>query len=386
MADIDIKCPISGCDYSTGCLPQAVAVVLLSTHAISHNQQPTTSRAASGPKLDRPKVSLGISMEDWNLFLRKWKVFLSGSGISEEFAPAQLFQCADDALSDSLLKVDPNITDQPLSIIMDMMKTLAVVPVAIGVIRADLLEMKQKRDEPFRAFASRVRGKAETCEFVASALCKCGQTNLVDYTDHMMRDVLIAGIYDPDIRREVLGLDGISTRPINDVVSLLEKKEMARDANLSRCGSSAVACGLNSNSQSSPQVSDPPPGFREPSASQKAQRATCTQCSTQFCSYFKGAKGWNTKPHAVCRDCFRHRRSRGKGESSSPAVSSIVSDSLDVVAQISSISSDVDAGETVVPQFVSPSHHPTSISPSHADVHHVKLDHHIFSSGEVASC
>ena len=85
MADIDIKCPIAGCDYATGCLPQAVAVVLLSTHAISHNQQPaTTQRLVAGPKLDRPKVALGVSMEEWNLFIRKWKVFQSGSGIADD--------------------------------------------------------------------------------------------------------------------------------------------------------------------------------------------------------------------------------------------------------------------------------------------------------------
>ena len=101
-------------------------------------------------------------MEVWNLFIWKWKVFQSGSGITDEFAPAQLFQCADDALSDSLLKVDPQITSRPLSVLIDTMKSLSVIPVAIGVIRADLLNLKQKRDEQFRAFASRVQGKGET--------------------------------------------------------------------------------------------------------------------------------------------------------------------------------------------------------------------------------
>ena len=166
MANIDIKCPIAGCDFSTGLLPEAVAVVLLSTHAISHKQS-NTANVPMGPKLDRPRVELGISLEKWNLFERKWNVFKSGSGIPDNLAAAQLFQCADEALGDSLLKIDPNIVDTTVDTVLGKMKSLAVIPVAISVLRAELLEMKQKRDEPFRTFASRVRGKAETCKFFA---------------------------------------------------------------------------------------------------------------------------------------------------------------------------------------------------------------------------
>ena len=71
MANIDIPCPIAGCEYSTGSVSEAVAVVLLSTNDISHTSSSNASTVRSGPKLDRPKVELGISMEQWNLFVRK---------------------------------------------------------------------------------------------------------------------------------------------------------------------------------------------------------------------------------------------------------------------------------------------------------------------------
>ena len=54
------------------------------------------------------------------------------------------------------------------------MKALAVIPVAVGVLCTELVELRQKRDEPFQSFATRVQGKAETCGFVAQHLCKCG--------------------------------------------------------------------------------------------------------------------------------------------------------------------------------------------------------------------
>ena len=61
--------------------------------------------------------------------------------------------------------------------------------------------------------------------------CECGKSNIVNYTNHIIRDVLIAGVYDTDIRRDVLGADGITDRPVNDVIALIEKRMMARDAN-----------------------------------------------------------------------------------------------------------------------------------------------------------
>ena len=61
--------------------------------------------------------------------------------------------------------------------------------------------MLQERDESFRAFAARVCDKAETCAYII----KCTYLREVDFTDLIIRDVLIAGIADLDIRREVLG-------------------------------------------------------------------------------------------------------------------------------------------------------------------------------------
>ena len=77
--------------------------------------------------------------------------------------------------------------------------------------------MQQERDESFRAFAPRVRGKAETCAYIT----KCTCLRQVDFTDAIIRDVLIAGIAYLDIRREVLGRSVILERAVNDVISVV---------------------------------------------------------------------------------------------------------------------------------------------------------------------
>ena len=66
------------------------------------------------------------------------------------------------------------------------MRSLAVIPVATGALRTELLQLRQERDEPLRAFTARVRGKAETCAF--TTICECGKN--VDYTDHVIRCLL----------------------------------------------------------------------------------------------------------------------------------------------------------------------------------------------------
>ena len=106
------------------------------------------------------------------------------------------------------------------------MKFMAVIVVATGVLRAELVAMNQERDEALHAFAALDRGMAETCSYTIG--CSCG--NNVDFTEVIITDVLIAGIYDTDIQRYILGTQGILDKSIHDVIALVRSKEMARNA------------------------------------------------------------------------------------------------------------------------------------------------------------
>ena len=67
---------------------------------------------------------------------------------------------------------------------------------------------------------------------------------MVDFTNNIMQDVLLAGIYNADIRREMYGLDKILDPPINEVISIAEKKEMAQDAHFAASASSMSSMKL----------------------------------------------------------------------------------------------------------------------------------------------
>ena len=135
---------------------------------------------APGPKLERPKVDSGLSQEDWNLFIRRWDAFVTGSGLDPNDCSTQLFQCTRQALGD--LRSNPGIMNRPTDELLAQMKSLAVVAVSTCVTRTELMNMTQQRDEQFRIFASRVRGKAETCNYKT----KCTCNNTVDFTDFII--------------------------------------------------------------------------------------------------------------------------------------------------------------------------------------------------------
>ena len=156
------------------------------------------------------------------------------------------------------------------------------------------------------AFTAKVWGKAETCSYTAS--CTCGAS--VDYTDHVIRDVILNGLYDTDIRREVLGIAGILETPINEIIALVESKEMARNA-LPSPSLSAVSSFVK-------QRKSPPNPVPTLSQADRAKEATCPGCHIAFKVFTEGARGWNEKPHQMCIKCHRAIRRKKRNQRQPP--------------------------------------------------------------------
>ena len=103
------------------------------------------------------------------------------------------------------------------------------------------------------------------------------------------------GYRDPDIRREVLGTRNILQTPVNDVIALVENKEMARNA---------------VSSFKRQQVPPKEPPLASLSRVDQTKQAACPDCQRLFTIFTEGTRGWNTKPHTVCLNCYRVRRRR----------------------------------------------------------------------------
>ena len=116
---LSTKCPIPDCPYETPESNEAVTCALLAAHSTIHMAGPPRAAVViKGPKLDRPKVNIGMMLEEWDIFKRRWDVFVSGSGLDPDASSSQLFQCGVDETGDSLLKTDPSIVSKPTSIVM----------------------------------------------------------------------------------------------------------------------------------------------------------------------------------------------------------------------------------------------------------------------------
>lgn len=303
-----VNCPISGCSYVTDDVDASVVSVLLTIHNNVHlNATSSTSRPSAPhkePKADRPKVSLGITSLEWSNFERRWNLFRNNEGIKPSSAAYQLFQCAEQSLSDRLLSAHPDIEQLNEASMISAMKQLAVIPVATAVLRHEFLRLHQDRDETFRVFGSRVTGHAEVCDFTVSCP-NC--SDRVDFTPIIACDVLTSGIADDEIRREVLGHPHLPTMSVNDVVALVESKEIAR-AQSSSTGSSTISAISSSsyrrNNQHQTRMSASSPSV------DRTKQAACPYCSKQYSLFSEGSRGWNTRPHPCCIDCYRSRRRR----------------------------------------------------------------------------
>ena len=356
---VKVSCPLEGCDFQTEDVDASVVVVLLQIHATSHSS--ANQRTMKGPKLDRPRIDMGADEEAWNTFLRRWNNFRIGSNIGDSIASVQLLQCAGDDLSEMLLKADSRLTERPIDEVLLAMKSLAVIPVAKGIVRAELMQMHQANDESFRAFAVKVRGKAETCGFslTATCPCPCAKQFPIDYTREVIRDVLLAGIGNSDIKQEVLSADGVHEKSINELVAFVEKREMARSAMMRRSSANVMYLqnphfpAASENLQvvqadHSGVVAKSQSTFRQlktPSTHQSAPRGDklipCPECGEQFHPFRKLRNGWNKKPFKECLNCWRTGRRPMRSSVKLQNAECAISQAPPSVSHVSAFGSDV---------------------------------------------
>ena len=288
-----VSCPIDDCSYKTEDVGESVIVKLLEIHMLTHSVQ--KSAKTKGPKLTRPSIDIGANEEAWNAFIRRWETFMKGSNISESEASAQLFECASYELSDLALRLDTEIASKSTEEIMSTLHSLAVIPVAKGVIRAELMKMEQQNGENFRTFAARVKGKAETCGFNIEVPCVCGKIINAAYTNETMKDVLLAGISDMDIRREALSCVGLLQEPINELVAFVERREMSRSA--------VIEAGVSTLSTFKREKNFPKRNTLQLVNRQEIR--SCPLCNNLYKVYKKGKYGWNRRPYPKCFDCWK---------------------------------------------------------------------------------
>ena len=66
----------------------------------------------------------------------------------------QAYNCFNDKLGDLILANDPRLMTKSEEYIAKLMESVAVIKVAVGVKREELVSLHQEHNEPFRTFAT----------------------------------------------------------------------------------------------------------------------------------------------------------------------------------------------------------------------------------------
>lgn len=276
-----INCTFEGCGFQ--CPNDDAAVGNMVMHAMANHQpQPQPRQApptvqvhapqARQPRLDRPIIDLNCAPHEWQQFCRKFERFRIGSEIPAASATSQLLHCLSDKLYAATTRSTPDLEQMSVTDTLAAIKAVAVLPVALGVRQAKALDTKQAEGQRFRLFVDKIRERVVDCNFFTpcthavppSNVCRdVANCNGHDYTDAIIRLIALNGIVDPDIKRETLAVDSIDGKTINQIISIVEAKETARDQTTG--ASAAGILGHRRNQRGTARQQPPPAGNPHPS-------------------------------------------------------------------------------------------------------------------------
>ena len=219
-----VKCPFPGCTYSTDDISDELAATLFKIHAQGAHGA-SSHRPAKVESVRRPNITTGGTSEDWSYFLTRWNDYKTATQLSGTDVVIQLLECCEEDLRKDLTRASGgSLTGRNEEDVLQRIKALAVRHEYIMVARMELHGINQDIDEGVRSFAARVKGQANVCKYIASCP-SCN--NDVNYTEEIMKDVIIKGISDCEIQLDLLS-DHNQNMSLEDIVKYVEARESGK--------------------------------------------------------------------------------------------------------------------------------------------------------------
>lgn len=248
MMATDINCSVTDCTTQWDSnLPVDVLTRLIDLHIrVAHPINPATPTTSfvtpKAEKVRRPTIAASGTSEEWAYFEQRWSEYKAATHLTGLEVIYQLLECCDEPLRKDLTRTYGSLTGGDEQAALAAVRTLAVRSENIMVARVQLQQMRQDRDEPVRAFAARLRGQAGVCSFMIN--CKCNPSTEVNYSDMMIRDVLIRGLEDDEIRLDILA-DSNQDITLEQSIKLIEAKESGKRS-ASRLNNGTVSAAISS--------------------------------------------------------------------------------------------------------------------------------------------
>ena len=289
---VTLQCEVPNCTISKTADDLPTALQLLQLHdKQAHGTAAAVSMAdkQKAPKIDRPTINQGCTEEDWAAFSRRWDLFKSGTALHPSQVTPQLIACCETELESALFQDDPQVASKSADIVLASIKRLAVIGVALSARRAATLKTCQEPGEPIRNYVARLRGKAHVCNFTSKGSCG-NDACIADFTDDMVKMIMINGLADEDVKKDILSTTDIDDKTLADTVFLIDSKEIAARAMMA---TPTVAVSSYKKSKKPPQ-------------GDQTIKIKCTDCARAMpkVTIVRG----RPREFKKCRDCWDKNR------------------------------------------------------------------------------
>ena len=235
-------CPFPNCDFVTEDVNDELATIMFKLHADGIHSA-TQNKPAKAENVKRPSVSIGGTTEEWQYFLTRWSDYKTATKITGVDLVIQLLECCDEDLRKDLTRsVGGSLTNHAEEDVLERIKVLAVRQENIMVARVELHDMHQDVDEGIRSFTARVKGPANVCEYILTCpSCSCD----VNYTEEIMKDIIVKGISDSEIQLDILS-DHNQKMTLENIMRYVEAKEAGKRSASKLMSNVQNACGSRS--------------------------------------------------------------------------------------------------------------------------------------------
>ena len=288
-------CPREGCDWRSLDLDAGLVGIYLTDHLATVHPHLAPPKA---PKLPQPKVRARIQEDLWESFQKEWERYKAASNITEN-ANVFLLNCCESDLKENVLRETPDIITKTEAVVLETIKKHAVLTIATSVLATELFSMKQDHSEPVRSFAARQKGKARSCK-LSQKCTNCDAT--VDFSDRVVKTVMLNGLCNEDVRKEVLGDSGLDEKSLEDTIKLVEAKEAAlRSTGGANDDQSSGVTGYSK--------------YKKIQATDKRlqEKGKCDSCKEEFLIHGvvrRPGKDDEIKRYKICKPCFDKRKKK----------------------------------------------------------------------------
>ena len=305
MASV-VECQFTGCGFKVTNDSEKIALAMFESHMLTHSQP---VRKLNLPPMPRPEINQDITEEDWVCTNTEWtnyKSYLKSTcpTISDEEIVKQLHQCCEKGLGRLVIREQPDLLSKNEEEVLKAIKKFAVAKVPICVRRTNLLATRQSSGQSIREFYANVKAAAAVCEFRVKCKQECCKNvvSLVDYTANVVKDVLLIGIADDEIRKDILSMQDLDKKSDQEVIDFAESKELAQAAFNSSAANIASNQGKILNQSLKEKL---------------ALKGKCTKCNKEISLYKKYSSGkLNKKAFKMCAHCHKENSQTNSSDNS----------------------------------------------------------------------